>query len=235
MLFNDQITDLIGLIALPLEMAGFVLTFIEVIFPNTADAIERIIDNIGNYSRRFGKDLVSTVFKSNAFQFLYLLAVILAIVLVFTLLILKTNPVIGDHQIPFIRISFYMGLLSMSLQFTFPRNFLILRVIYLLFSNNTRIEFKKTRKIIKILIFFIPLILVIISDITSIISAHYTFYVMSYIVGGFIFLISTPLFIIPSMFIAFLNKLTNGRALGSVGLIIAFLGLTCEAYQVFVR
>lgn len=150
--FNEIWADRLQYITIWLEVVGFILTFIEVLFPKFADEIEKTIDDM---SAVF--DNLSDTVKLWGWIGYFFLPILLVVGLI-------------------------IGLIFQSLSGTLPK------------------LYPKLYAILGAL-----LITIVVLSVVLLKSA--------------------------SMLIRLLNRLSNGRALGSLGLILAFLGVLGEAYQ----
>ncbi len=150
--FNETWAARIQYFTLPLEVVGFTLTSIEVLFPELADRIERLVDKLGKSSNSFHDKLRRYYGKP------------------------------AEMALP-----------------VFPLILLTL-MVYPFFSRWWGMYPQFKTAIYMFIVF----------------GALYLTYWISFFLGKLIDV---------------LNKVTSGRALGTLGLVLAFLGLLGEAYQ----
>ena len=180
-MFNEEWAVNVQHVTIWLELVGFTLTFIEVLYPKIADSIEKAIDDV---------PIVASYFLSgNDFLTLY-----------YRYLIVwdrKTRKLISE----------LMPLESVEKTFSFK---LTAVVVFILFG------------VLYVLSGFFASKLFLYTGITWL--AVLTLFI-------FVLVGSNLAFVQIQKLIAKLNSLSDGRAIGSMGLILAFAGLLGEAYQ----
>lgn len=151
-------------VSIGVEVAGFVLTFIEIIFPSFADRVENFI-------------------QSNRYPFLYI------------------------------------GKITLSSYNLFESPY---------WYQQTMHFFTKRRKWL-IDLLFVPLIflLILVLWVTTIVNTIGI--IIMFLVSTMFMFVCLPL----SYLIEFLNYISKGKALGALGLLLAFVGLIFECYQYF--